>query len=1408
MKRVVWAALIAVCLVGATAGISGGAGSGVKASEASRARLLDDPNGPIGNLSVIPSSGTAPLTVSFDGSMSTSVTSTLVSWDLSFGDGTPDATGSGPPGAPTASHVYTSAGFFTATLTVTDATGATGVATCTVMVNAPPPAPPVAVLGDSTGSGTGPLTVTFDGSQSTAPSSNIASWDLSFGDGQPDATGSGAPPSPTARHAYGTDGSYTATVTVTNAVGETAMSSCVVTVHASNPVPSPVLAEKSCSGATPLSVTFDGSASSDVDGSITAWDVSFGDGSADASGTGPPPSPTATHLYTQTGTFIATLTLTGPDGSGTDQTTATNEVTVTPPPPAPNLSSVVVPSGAGIHKIQHVVVIYQENRSFDSYFGTYPGADGIPMNNGVPTVCVPDPRAGTCDYPYHDTADSDIGGPHSDPAFAKDTDGGKMDGFVKEAESGSVPQCFVEPCVPSGPGGATDVMGYHTAAEIPNYWKYAEEFTLNDHMFASENSWSLPSHLGLVSLWSAKCSVATDPMSCTSDDSNDVVPSAYPWTDLTWLLHADNVSWRYYVGTGSSPDCADSAATCEATGMNPKSASTWNPLPDFEDVKKDGQLGNIVSTSQFYPAARTGTLPAVSWIIPSGPVSEHPPSKVSAGQSYVTGLVDAIMEGPDWGSTAIFLTWDDWGGFYDNLMPPSVDSLGYGIRVPFLTISPYAKRGLINHEVYSTDAIAKFIEDDFLNGARLDPATDGRPDSRPDVREDEPILSNLVDDFNFNQAPLPPLELQSGPPWGLVPETERTPASTDGTAPFTVSFDASGSTAPDSSIASWDLTFGDGSPDATGTGVPPSPTATHTYASAGTYNVKLSITTAAGATSKMSEQITVQPPPPVVALNATPPGGNGPLSSVAFDGSATTDSNSPIASWTLSFGDGSHAASGTGPPPSPTATHSYTAAGVYTAMLTVSDAAGESASAPYTFIVSSLLKANPKAVAPGGTTQATGSGFDPNETVDLTLNGQPWTTVTAGADGTFTTLTTTVPVLSGVTAFPATYVMTATGESSGITASRDLTVSADWPEYHNVAAGGSDNPYEFAIGTGNVADLAPTNWAGHTAGPVTSTPAIQDGQLWAASQSGDVYQFDSMTYALWHTFPTVGAVVASPTFTQSLVIVGSESDVLYGYSSFCRQFSHISHCEVWSKTLPGPIESSVVANTKMFFVGDGNGDLYAFNYSITTPKIQWTFAAGAAIDSSPALADDELVVGSDNGHVYGLNPQTGTLVWTGTTGGPVTSSPAIAGYVAYVGSEDGKVYAFPVNCTGVCAPKWSTAIGGPIDSSPAIDGDTLYIGSGDGKLYALDRLTGAVEWSVATGGPVISSPTVANGVVYFGSNDDLVYAANAAGCGTSVCSPLWSALTGGPVQASPFVSNGTLYVASSDGLVHVYALSG
>jgi phospholipase C len=214
---------------------------------------------------------------------------------------------------------------------------------------------------------------------------------------------------------------------------------------------------------------------------------------------------------------------------------------------------------------------------------------------------------------------------------------------------------------------------------------------------------------------------------------------------------------------GTEPDCADDAAVvCKAVPQDSKTPGIWNPLPYFDTVHENWQLANITSTRNFFTAAKKGKLPAVSWVVPAQTVSEHPPGLVSAGQAYVTTLINAVMRSPNWSSTAIFLAWDDWGGFYDHVVPPYVDQHSYGLRVPGLLISPYAKRGYVDHQILSFDAYLKFIEDLFLGGQRLDPRTDGRPDPRPYVRENVPILGDLAQEFDFDQVPRRPLLLE---PW-------------------------------------------------------------------------------------------------------------------------------------------------------------------------------------------------------------------------------------------------------------------------------------------------------------------------------------------------------------------------------------------------------------------------------------------------------------------------------------------------------------------------------------------------------------------------------------------------------------------------------------------------------------------
>ncbi len=416
--------------------------------------------------------------------------------------------------------------------------------------------------------------------------------------------------------------------------------------------------------------------------------------------------------------------------------------------------------------IEHVIIIMQENRSFDHYFGTYPGANGIP-----PGYCDPDPKTGNCVVPFHTSNVNSSGGGHGHASMNFDVDNGKMDGFI-ELEERAHPHKCGDPTVPTC---TIDVAAWHDAREIPNYWTYAANFVLQDAMFEPVTAYSLPAHLFLVSEWSAYCTTANEPSSCSnylanfpwSGSQQPTLPFA--WTDLTYLFHNAGVSWGYHFVTGQEPDCLDGdSLSCTPGVMTSSTQSYWSPLANFDTVKANGETGNVQSVANYYAAASMPGcgLPAVSWVVPASSMSEHPPHSIADGQAYVTSLVNAVMSGDCWASSAIFVTWDDWGGFFDHVMPPHVDENGYGFRVPGLTISPYAIRGLIDHQTLSFDAYVKFIEDLFLNGQRLDPTTDGRADPRPAVRENNRILGDLATEFDFNQTPLPPLLLPEYPPPG------------------------------------------------------------------------------------------------------------------------------------------------------------------------------------------------------------------------------------------------------------------------------------------------------------------------------------------------------------------------------------------------------------------------------------------------------------------------------------------------------------------------------------------------------------------------------------------------------------------------------------------------------------------
>ncbi|HEY7477809.1 MAG TPA: alkaline phosphatase family protein [Actinomycetota bacterium] len=449
-----------------------------------------------------------------------------------------------------------------------------------------------------------------------------------------------------------------------------------------------------------------------------------------------------------------------------------------PTPAAPTgapASTVALAAARPIDTLDHLVFIVQENRSFDHYFGTFPGARGFPRDaRGRIDVCVPNPyRGGRCASPYHTSSQRAMGGGHDQRASRIDVNDGRMNGFIRSLTvlKNNQAFCAEQPTDPRcrrlvGPAMQPDVMSYHDEREIPNYWTYARRFVLQDRMFAPADSWTLPAHLYLVSGWSAYCSNPENVQTCRSNlDLKDPREAwvygeepIYGWTDITRLLDDAGVSWGYFLGDGT---CWD--PPCTHPLMGPVTAPTRNPLPGFVESAKTRLDDNIQGYDAFLQAARTNTLPSVSWIVPGGGIGEHPHSAMDTirrGQAHVTRMINAVMRSDLWERSAIFLTWDDWGGFYDHLRPPVVDRNGYGLRVPGLVISPYAKRGVIDHQVLSFDAYLKFIEDRFLGGQRLP----GRPtEPRPTVREELEILGDLRRSFDFTQAPRPPLILDPSP---------------------------------------------------------------------------------------------------------------------------------------------------------------------------------------------------------------------------------------------------------------------------------------------------------------------------------------------------------------------------------------------------------------------------------------------------------------------------------------------------------------------------------------------------------------------------------------------------------------------------------------------------------------------
>lgn len=388
----------------------------------------------------------------------------------------------------------------------------------------------------------------------------------------------------------------------------------------------------------------------------------------------------------------------------------------------------------GLKKINHIVWIMQENRSFDNYFGTFPGADGIP-----PSTCLAKlPGSTHCVAPFHmpnlfPTCDLPHEWEHAHAAY----DSGRMDAFV-----------WVE--------GTPYTMGYLDERDIPNYWEYARKYTLADAFFSSEMSESLTNHLYMVSAQSGGMIGGAETVEEVEKIRDD--PGGFSFEAIINLLNKGGVSWKYYLET--MPPRADEKMPPDILWYllhpDPKKFSLWNPLPAFKSVREDPvSWGNLVELNQYYEDLKKQTLPQVSWIIPAFDDSEHPPELVQQGMWYVTKVVNALMQSPYWKDTVIFLTWDDYGGFYDHVPPPEVDALGLGPRVPALVISPYSKSGYVSHNVYDFTSILRFVEKRF---------------QLPNLTTRDLRADPMFDAFDFDHQPLSPFVISIPP---NLPPTQR-----------------------------------------------------------------------------------------------------------------------------------------------------------------------------------------------------------------------------------------------------------------------------------------------------------------------------------------------------------------------------------------------------------------------------------------------------------------------------------------------------------------------------------------------------------------------------------------------------------------------------------------------------------
>jgi phospholipase C len=376
--------------------------------------------------------------------------------------------------------------------------------------------------------------------------------------------------------------------------------------------------------------------------------------------------------------------------------------------------------------IRHVVIVVMENHSFDSLFGTFPGANGATTGKiGANTISL---------NHLTDQPPSDFN--HTRDGSRADVDGGLMDAFNRDNCSSPPYWCY----------------GQYWESDIPNLWAYASTFALVDNAFSSVVAPSYANHQYLIAAQSG--GVVSNPNNgggAWGCDSNAVArvsllppPPAksgyavFPCFDypvLPDLLDPAGITWKFY---GPTPATAGFIFVSLDAIKHIRYGADWTKVVDWHTFKSDALSGN---------------LPAVSWLQPDSNDSQHPTSSMRVGENWIVNNLNALMEGPDWASTVVFITWDDWGGFYDHVPPPMLDYLGANMRVPIVVLSPYAKPGYItSHNAaihyYTFESMLAYVEHNFGLGS---------------LTTRDAQAADLSDTLNYSQTPLPPLILKPRP---------------------------------------------------------------------------------------------------------------------------------------------------------------------------------------------------------------------------------------------------------------------------------------------------------------------------------------------------------------------------------------------------------------------------------------------------------------------------------------------------------------------------------------------------------------------------------------------------------------------------------------------------------------------